>query len=87
MISTSITIQSIEDAKKGKPLIEGVVRENIHECERFSVGILEAGTVGGQTSIMFICQDGGKAVVGQMTANQFEMLIGAFRGAIQRFGS
>jgi len=86
MVATSIIIQSLEDARNGKPLIEGVIQENIHECRKFSVGILEGGTVGGQTTLMFICQDGDKAVIGQMTANQFEMLIGAVRGAIQRFG-
>lgn len=86
MPMTKIVIQSIEDAKNGTKLVEGVTRENIHECEEFSVGILEKGTQGGQTSIMFICRDGDKATIGQMTANQFDMLIGAFRGAVQRFG-
>lgn len=86
MVVTKIVIQSIDDAINGKALVKGVSRENLHICEEFSVGILEAGTQGGQTSLMFICRDGDKAVVGQMTANQFEMLIGAFRGAIQRFG-
>lgn len=83
---TKIIIQSLEDAKNGRKLVEGVERGNFTETKNFSVAILEAGTVGGQTSLMFICKDGDKAMAGQMTANQFEMLIGAFRGAIQRFG-
>lgn len=86
MVATKVTIQSLEDARNGKALIQGVIRENIHECEEFSIGILEAGTEGGQTTLMFICKDGDKAVVGQMTANQFDVLIGAVRGAIKRFG-
>ncbi len=86
MVAVKLVIQSVEDAKNGKPLLEGVTQENLHECEEFSIGILEKGTIGGQTTLMFICKDGDKAVVGQMTANQFEMLIGAVRGAIQRFG-
>lgn len=79
MPATTIVIQSIEDARNGKKLVEGVERENLHECEEFSVGILEKGTVGGQTTLMFICRDGDNAVVGQMTANQFEMLVGSVR--------
>lgn len=67
----------------GKPIVKNIIPR---ECDKFTVGILEAGTVGGQTSLMFVCQEGDTAVCGQMTANQFEMLISAFRGAIQRFG-
>ena len=85
MVAITITIQSLEDAANGKP-ISDTLTEVPRECEKFSVGILEGETQGGQTSIMFICEDGGKAVIGQMTANQFEMLIGAFRGAVARFG-
>lgn len=86
MGAIKINIQSLEDVQNGKGLIDGLIQEDIHECQEFSVGILENGTQGGQTSLMFICKDGNKAVIGQMTANQFEMLIGAFRGAVQRFG-
>lgn len=84
MVATTITIQSLEDADNGKPLAKGL--KEVRECEKFSVGILEKGTEGGQTTLMFICQDGDKGVVGQMTANQFELLIDVFRGAIERFG-
>ena len=84
MVATTIVIQSLEDAANGKPIVEGIIPS---ECQKFTVGILEKGTQGGQTSLMFVCQTGDKtAVCGQMTASQFEMLIGAFRGAIQRFG-
>lgn len=86
MVATTIIIQSLQDAREGKKIVEGVERSDFHECEKFSVAILEHGTEGGQTSIMFICRDGNKAVAGQMTSNQFEMLISAFRGALQRFG-
>ena len=85
MVSTRIVIQSLKDLQNGRQLIEGVKQKNIMETAEFSVGILESGTVGGQASIMFICKDNDKAVVGQMTQNQFDMLINAFRGAIQRF--
>lgn len=83
MVATKVVIQSLEDAANGMPIVKGVVPAY---CEKFTVGILEGGTQGGQTSLMFICQDGDKAVCGQMTANQFEMLIGAFRGAVEKFG-
>lgn len=87
MTAISVTVQSLEDVKAGKPLVEGIEAANIHEADQFQVAILERGTKGGQTSLMFILEDGhGNANIAQMTGNQFEMLVGAFRGALERFG-
>lgn len=85
MIATKVVIQSLEDAKMGKSLVDGVTSENIEKAEELTVAILEGGMESGKTSIMFILRDGNKAKVGEMSAAQMEMLIGAFKGAIQRF--
>lgn len=83
----NITIQSLEDAAQGK---HGVIPGNEAHLIRevpMKIQILEKGTVGGQTTISFVnTGEDGKHYIGQMTANQFEMLIGAFRGAVERFG-
>lgn len=82
----TIIINSIEDAKNNKPIVDGLNIGDITEATTCTIGILEKGTKGGQTSLMFILQDAdGKAFVAQCTANQFEGIIGAFRGAVQRF--
>ena len=83
----NIIIQSVEDAKKGKPIIANIERSNIVEAESLSVGILEKGTVAGQTTLMFILKNkDGKVIIAECTGNQFEMMIGAYRGAVHRFG-
>ncbi|AMJ65019.1 hypothetical protein [Hymenobacter sp. PAMC 26628] len=87
MAALSVTIQSLQDVAAGKPIAADVDVDNMRHATAITVGILEAGTVSGATSLMFILQDAhGKAVVGECTANQFEMLVGAFRGAVGRFG-
>jgi hypothetical protein len=89
MIKLSINIQSLNDVEKGKPAIEGITKENIIESEDVSVGILESGTVSGQTVIMFAVKiatpDGEKYVVSQLTENIFNSLVGALKGANERF--
>jgi hypothetical protein len=87
MPMAKIIIQSLEDAANGKnALFQDVKREDCTEVP-MDVAILEKGTVGGQTSLMFAVRSPeGKVFYAQMTANQMEMLIGAFRGAVERFG-
>lgn len=85
-VAIKITIQSVEDAKAGKAIVPGLDMAKTEECQ-MEIGILEKGTVNGQTTLMFICTgEDGLTKCGQMTANQFEMLIATFRGAVQRFG-
>lgn len=87
MESIVIRIQSVEDANKGIPLVEGITRGNVIESKKLTVGILEAGTVSGATSLMFVIElPDGKFAVAECTANQFEGVLGAFKGALQRFG-
>lgn len=82
-----VVIQSLEDAKNGKPIVEGSTVEKTEECKSLTVGILEGGTKSGKTSLMFCLRmEDGSVKIAQMTANHFEMLHGSLRGAIQRFG-
>jgi len=89
MMALEVRIQSKEDQDAGKPLfkdVEGI--DDIEITTDFKCAIFEKGTVGGQTSLGFILKGrDGKYVVGQVTANQMEMLIGAYKGAVQRFGN
>lgn len=82
-----VRIQSLEDAKQGRPIHESLTEHNVVRADGFIVGILEAGTTGGKTSLAFIVKHGDKNVVAECTADQFEMIIGAVRGARERFGS
>jgi ApbE superfamily uncharacterized protein (UPF0280 family) len=87
MVAITIKIQSLEDAKNGKAIIDNVDISDLKEAKSLTVGILEKGTEGGQTSLMFLLEDGdGKTYhMAQCTANQFEAILGAFRGADLRF--
>lgn len=82
-----IRIQSLEDAKNGIPIIENLDPKDVTEVQDLTVGILEGGTVSGATSLMFVLKTtDGKSVMAQITAKQFDGLMGAFLGAIERFG-
>ena len=85
MIITEVVIQSLEDAKSGKALIEGIPKERITKAKELTVGILEGGMQSGKTSVMFILKDGNTAKVAEMSVNNFEMLAGAVKGAVERF--
>jgi hypothetical protein len=85
MISTKIIIQSLEDVANGMELMEGIPKESVSTAKDFSVAILESGMVSGKTSLMFILKDGNKAKIAEMSAAQFEMLVGAVKGAVERF--
>ena len=63
MVAVSITIQSFEDAENGKPLAEGL-KEVPRECEKFSVGILEKGTVEGKHLSCSFARMGTKQLLG-----------------------
>lgn len=84
-----VVINSLEDAANGKGIREDIASDlsNLKETEDITIGILENGTHSGQTTLMFCLKNNdGTVSMAQCTANQFEMLIGAFRGAVQRFG-
>lgn len=81
----TIKIQSLEDEKAGKLIIEGKSHK-VEEAQHLTIGILEAGMESGRTSISFISHlKDGTHVIAQASAAHFEMLIGAVRGAVQRF--
>ncbi len=89
MEAIKIVINSIEDAENGKGIMkEDILPDlsNLKETKDLTIGILEKGTRGGQTTLMFCLKnEDGTISMAQCTGNQFEMLIGAFRGAVERF--
>ena len=87
MQKLTIKINSIEDAKAGKKIVETATKENTVECVNLTAGILEGGMESGKTSIMFILEmpDGTHAVA-QLTQDLLDGLNGAVRGAVERFG-
>lgn len=92
MPSLKIVINSIEDAKAGKPIVEEINKDLSNltevESEKMTIGILEKGTQAGQTSLMVIMKTpDGKFVMSQITGNMFEALISAYRGANERFAN
>jgi hypothetical protein len=78
-----VKIQSIDDAQKGIGIIDG--NPKVEESKSLTVGILEKGTVEGQTTLMFVLEFEDGVKVAQCTGNEFEMLYGAFKGADKRF--
>jgi hypothetical protein len=82
-----IVVQSLEDAKNGKPIVQGHDLDKCQQSKDLTIGILEGGMESGKTSLMFvIMHPDGTSAMAEMSANQFEGLIGCFRGAVQRFG-
>lgn len=82
-----VKIQSLADAAAGMSIIPGVQPSQVEETSELITAILEGGTQSGQTVLMFLLKypDGSHKKV-QITANQFEMLVGAYVGAQHRFG-
>lgn len=81
-----VVIQSLKEAAKGTPLLENSPPiENYTRCD-LTVGILEGGMQSGKTSLMILLQDGDKVYYAEMSANHFEALGHAVRGAQERFG-
>lgn len=86
MVAVKTVVQSLEDAKAGKPIVEGLTLEKIKETHDLTIGILEAGMTSGRTSLMFCLKMPDDTYsIAQMSAAQFEMVIAAVRGATQRF--
>lgn len=82
----NLRIQSLEDVKKGIPLFEGMTIENtVENADVLNIGILEHGTVSGQTTIIFAIKHEEKYVLAEITANQFNAMQSAFKGAEIRF--
>lgn len=66
--------------------MEGISMDDLVEAKEFKFGILEGGMISGKTSLMFLLKDEkGKVHYAECSGNQFEMLIGAFRGSVERF--
>ncbi len=88
MEKVTLVIQSKQDYREGKPLVRDKKLKDLEKCENLTIGILEGGTVSGQTTLMFCLEmKDGSVKVGEITNNHFEMLIGAVRGAVERFGN
>lgn len=88
MTTLKIVISSLEDAKAGKPIVEGLKKEDIVETNDLTVGILEGGMSSGETSIMFLSKTpDGKTVVSQTSKALLEQVYAAILGAEQRWES
>lgn len=86
MAMVKISIQSLQDVGNGKPLFEGVNKvEDVTEVGVLSVGIIEHGTVNGQDVVMFMMEHEGKKILSQLSANLFNSVVDAFKGAQLRF--
>ena len=84
MPQLNIKIQSLNETGK---LVPGMTPENSIEATDVTCALLEGGTEGGQTAVIFIGECPVKQFMYfQLTAELFNMLIGAFYGAQTRFG-
>ena len=87
METVKIVINSVEDAKNGVKIVETATVENIEETKNITFAILEKGMASGRSSLMVILVDkDGKHLTGQFTQGHLEALVGALKGAKQRFG-
>ena len=88
MTSVHFVIQSLEDAKNGKPILKNSPpATEYRELGDVTVGILEGGMQSGKTALMFLSRDKhGEVYYFEMSAKNFEMLNGAVEGAMARFG-
>lgn len=84
-----IVINSIEDAKAGKKIVETATAENTVECkEPVTIAFLEKGMTSGKTSVMItLIAPDGTHYLGQCSGENFEQAYSAFKGAKERFGS
>jgi hypothetical protein len=92
MTEVHIVIQSLKDAFQGKPLIKNTKKEDFKRAKNLTIAIQQAGTISGQTTIMFLLEDPdilegqpGRFIYAEITAGLFEGLKGAFAGAEGRF--
>lgn len=94
MNHVAVTIQSIKDLHNGEggnTLIKefsaaGGKKEDITVVERLDVTIMEAGTVSGQTTLLFAMKDvNGEISYFELTAHIMTMLASTLLGAEKRF--
>lgn len=84
MPALKIKIQGKNETGK---LVEWMTPDNSIEATEITCALLEEGTVGGQTAVMFIGEcPVQQFIYFQLTAELFTALIGAFYGAQTRFG-
>lgn len=75
-----LTITGVE--VKDKPWNAFADSAGALDCQELKVGIVEKGTVSGQTSLIIALKDNltGMVHIAEITGNQFEGLISAYRG-------
>jgi len=72
--------------KDEKPLFPEIKEAGFEEGVLESVGILEAGMISGKASLWLnLRMPDGRYACAQVSADIFEMLAGALRGAVARF--
>ncbi len=88
METVKIRIQSLEDAAKGIPAIEGVhTLDDAELTKDVTIAFLEGGQASGKTSVMIgLRRSNGIVVVGELTQDNFLAVVAAYNGAVQRFG-
>ena len=87
MTTINVHIQSLADVQSQKPVIDDLDVARSRAAAAFDFAILESGTVSGATSVMLVLRDaGGQALYTECSAQQFETLASAVRGALARFG-
>jgi hypothetical protein len=88
MEKVTVVIQSLEDARSGKPLIKGGTSENTYETtEPITFTFLEGGMQSGATSLGVVMKDKeGNNVFGQLTPGHLKMLNQVLKGVQERFG-
>lgn len=85
-MSVVVKIQSLEDAANGIKIVDEATPENTESVNQFTMGILEKGTKGGQTTVMFVVKTAdGKHVVAQATGREFKAMYDVFVAADQKF--
>ena len=84
MIEVTVKIQSLEDVKDGKGILEK--KAVPIKVDHLTVGILEDGMESGRTSLMFLLENGDKVYMAEMSMDMFEGLCSAAHGARIRFG-
>jgi hypothetical protein len=87
MMLTNVHIQSLADVAAGKPLIENLDATLAQPTHTADFGILEGGCQSGATSVMLVLRDtNGRGLIFECSAQHFETMAGAVRGAVARFG-
>ena len=87
MSAINVHIQSLADVNARKPIIEDMDVARSKRAATCDLAILESGTVSGATSVMLVLSDeSGASFYHECSAEQFQTLAGAVRGAVARFG-